>query len=228
MFLINSSFDDESVGYSATGSCSIIIILCWPSSSTWYFILISCYPMVERKKRRLRSKSNDPGYPTDLFVLRGKGQAFLSAWIPFPSQKILNILDVGRAKLRNSKDKKVEGNGDFKRSLSKGFPLERVPRVPIDIHLSLKIFRVFHFAIQNFGWNKFQIYYRAVEFIQQKFRIFYHSNGLLSSNCWNFTLRFQLDWIRFISDRFSILSKVSIRIDVYLTLKIFFLNFELT
>lgn len=90
--------------------------------------------MVERKKRRLRSKSNDPGYPTDLFVLRGKGQAFLSTWIPFPSQKILNILDVGRAKLRNSKDKKVEGNGDFKRSLSKGFPLERVPRVPIDIH----------------------------------------------------------------------------------------------
>lgn len=106
-----------------------------------------------KKKRRLRSKSNDPGYPTDLFVLRGKGQAFLSAWIPFPSQKILNILDVGRARLRNSKDKKVEENGDFKRSLSKGFPLEKVSRVsmPIDIHLSLKIFRVFHFAIQNFG-----------------------------------------------------------------------------
>lgn len=99
-------------------------------------------PGGRKKKRRLRSKSNDP--LSDRFIRSSRERAFLSsAWIPFPSRKSLNILDVARAKLRNSKDKKamfaekVEKNGDLKRFLSKDFPFERVPRVSmrIDIHI---------------------------------------------------------------------------------------------
>lgn len=116
-------------------------------------------PGGRKKKRRLRSKSNDP--LSDRFIRSSRERAFLSsAWIPFPSRKSLNILDVARAKLRNSKDKKamfaekVEKNGDLRKISFQGFSLRKVSKsfnANRYTYLSLKIFRVFHFAIQNFG-----------------------------------------------------------------------------